>query len=117
MKRNLYGEMTKCIKRRYWENFLETINDKMVWTTHQYMSGKPTDGGKVQVPTLKVIHADGRVWEVESNVEKSRVLQETFILKPPVGYAQDDNDGNANYPKLKFSFMPIIDAHIWRAIA
>ena len=111
-KINSYGEMIKCPKRRHWENFLETIDDKMVWTAHWYMSGEPTDGRKVRVPTLKARHADGRAWEAESNADKSRVLQETFFLKPPAGCAQEDNDGNANYPDPKFSF-----AHIWRAIA
>ena len=47
MKRNLYREMIEHTKRRHWENFLETINDKTVWTTHWYISGEPTDGRKV----------------------------------------------------------------------
>ena len=54
-----------------------------VWTAHWYVSGEPIDGRKVQVPTLKARHTEGRVWEVESNADKSRVLQETFFLKPP----------------------------------
>ena len=116
-KRNLYWEMIECTKRRHWENFLETVNDKMVWTTHQYVSGEATDGRKVWVPTLKVRHADSRVWEVESNADKRRVFQEIFFLKPLVGYMQEDKNGDANYPEPKFSFMPIIDAHIQRAIA
>ena len=33
-KRNLYREMIEHGKRRHWENFLETIDGKMVWTTH-----------------------------------------------------------------------------------
>jgi len=82
MKRNLYGGMIESAKRRHWENFLRTINDKTVWTAHWYMSSKPTDGSKVWVPTLKVRHTDGRVWEVESNVDKSKVLQETFSSIP-----------------------------------
>jgi len=81
-KRNIYREMIESAKRRHWENFLGTVNDKTVWTAHWYMSSKPTDGSKVWVPTLKVRHTDGRVWEVESNVDKSKVLQETFFLKP-----------------------------------
>ena len=66
---------------------------------------------------MKARHTDGRVWEVESNADKSRVFQETFFLKPPADHAQDDNDDDANYSKLKFRFAPIMDTHIWRAIA
>src|SRR5882724_303329 len=74
MRRNLYRSMIECAKRRHWESFLESINDKTVWTAHWYMSGESTDGGKVQVPTLKARHANGSPWDVESNVDKSKVF-------------------------------------------
>ena len=40
------------------------------------------DGGKLQVPTLKVKQSDGMYRAMETNKGKGEVLQETFFLKP-----------------------------------
>ena len=46
--------MIEMVKRTHWEDFLQSVDDKMVWTAHQYASGSPSDGGKAQVPTLNL---------------------------------------------------------------
>ena len=38
------------------------MDDKEAWTAHRYMSGEPTDGGRVQVPTLRVRKAGECTW-------------------------------------------------------
>ena len=58
--RNSYGSMMDIVKRTHWEEFLQSVDDKTIWTTHHYASGAPTDGGKAQVPTLNL-----KTWDTE----------------------------------------------------
>ena len=57
-KKNMYGSMIEQVKRAHWEGFLETLDDRAVWTAHRYMSGELTDRGKARVPMLKVKQVD-----------------------------------------------------------
>ena len=42
--RRVYGAMIECAKMCHWEEFLEMVNEKSVWTAHHYASGDPMDG-------------------------------------------------------------------------
>ena len=58
-KRNIYSSMIKHTKKAHWEGFLSLLDDKTMWVAHRYVSGEPTDGGRMRVPTLKVKQAMG----------------------------------------------------------
>jgi hypothetical protein len=57
--RNRYAATISKAKLEHWENFLENVNEKSVWTAHRFTSGTPTDGGKTQAPTLKSKQSNG----------------------------------------------------------
>jgi len=60
-KRSIYGTMIECAKRVHLEGFLASLDDKLVWTAHRYMSGKPADDGRTHMPTLRVKQVDGSI--------------------------------------------------------
>jgi len=43
--------MIENAKKTHWDDFLESVDAKMVWMAHCYVLGSPMDGGKAQVPT------------------------------------------------------------------
>jgi len=47
------GALIEDAKRAHWEEFLSSLDEKTVWNTQKYVSGEPTDGGKVRIPILK----------------------------------------------------------------
>ena len=67
----MYVVMIEITKRCHWEGFLESVNKRTVWTAHRYVSGDPTDGGRAQVPTLKVQQHGQATHEAVSNQDKS----------------------------------------------
>ena len=79
------------------------LDDKTVWVTHRYMSGEPTDSRKMRVPTLKVKQAIGWVQNVETNTDKSKVLKDTFFLRPVTDVAQH---AEADYADPNFKYEP-----------
>ena len=103
--------MIEHAKKAHWDSFLENLDDRTVWTTHQYMSGEPTDGGRTRVPTLKVMQTDGGVWNAESNSDNSKALRDTFFLRPVEDGVEADS-----YPAPHFSFEPVTNLQIQRAI-
>jgi hypothetical protein len=113
-KRNTYANAIEKSKREHWENFLEGIDQKTVWTAHRYASADTTDGGCTRVPTLKQVRADGSILTAETNTDKAAMLYSTFFPKP-------GNEGEAipahfQYPTPAFDYQPITDAQIRRAI-
>ena len=45
--RRHYATMIENAKKRHWDGFLASLNEKSIWTAHCYASGNPSDGGKV----------------------------------------------------------------------
>jgi len=115
MARNEYGTMIMTAKKLHREEFLQTVNDKSIWSTHHYASGDPTDGGKTRVPMLKLgIHEDGMTNKAVSNEEKDEAFAETFFSTPEV---ETPPSNDYEYPTLKFTFSPITNLQITRVIA
>jgi len=96
----MYSSMIECAKNMHWEGFLAVLDDRMVWTTHRYALGDPTDGGKARVPTLKEKQADGSVCNAVMNADKARVLKKVFFLRPVEAEAVADEDEYAP-PKFR----------------
>jgi len=48
--RNTYGTMIETAKKTHWEDFLQSVNDKTIWTAHCYASGAPTDAARPKSP-------------------------------------------------------------------
>ena len=86
----------------------------MVWTAHRYVSGDSTDGGRACIPTLKVHWCNQLTWEVESNADKSTLLQETFFLRLSQEEPEPDED---TYPAPSFHFSPVTNTQIHRIIS
>jgi len=83
MARNEYGTMITTAKKLHWEEFLQTVDDKSIWTSHCYASGDPTDGSKTRVPMLKLgRQEDGMINEAVSNEEKDEAFSKTFFSTP-----------------------------------
>jgi len=89
------------------------MDDKTVCTAHKYLSREPNDGGKTQVPTLRVKQENGHVRTVETNTDKSRVLQDTFLEPEGDGAWQEEED----YTIPKFKYEPITDDQILQEIS
>jgi len=81
-KSTMYGSMIEYAKKTHWEGFLSSLDGKSVWVAHRYVSGEPTDGGKMRVPTLKVKQANRQLHNAETKADKSEVLKDTFFLGP-----------------------------------
>jgi len=112
--RKVYGTVIEIEKKCHWEGFLMTVDKKMVWTAHHYMSVNPADRGKACMPTLRVQQHNSTKMSVESNEDKSSALCNTF-LKP--GQVVQNLDAEEGYPPPKFSLALITDKHIWHAIS
>jgi len=107
--------MIMTAKKSHWEEFLQTVNNKSIWTTHHYASGDPTDGSKTRVPMLKLgRHEDGMTNEAVSNEEKDEAFAKTFFSTPEVETPPSDD---YEYPTPKFTFSPITNLQITRVIA
>ena len=66
----MYASMIEAAKKSHYEEFLESVDERMVWTAHQYVSGDPMDGSKARVPMLRVKQMDGTMQVAETNAEK-----------------------------------------------
>jgi len=108
--RNEYGTMITTAKKFHWEEFLQTVDDKSIWTAHRYALGDPTDGSKTRVPTLKLgRHEDGMTNEAVSNEDKDKTFAKTFFSSPGVETLPSDD---YEYPTPKFIFSPILNLQI-----
>ena len=78
--RNHYGNMIDKAKKDHWGHFLQNLDEKTVWTAHRYASSEPSDGGRTQIPTLKVKTQNGGTHKVILGEEKGRLFEKTFFL-------------------------------------
>ena len=107
--RRAYGMLIDKAKREHWDGFLASLDERTIWTAHQYTSGDPMDGGQARIPPLRGGQtSDGADGErlAESNEDKSRVLHATFF---PELERDDMSHTDVVYPAPKFKFSPITD--------
>jgi len=78
--RNQYGTMIEMAKRTHWEEFLQSVDDKTVWSAHHYTASAPSDGGKARIPTLCLENQlDGPASIAATNEEKTNTFMKTFF--------------------------------------
>src|SRR5882724_12560696 len=107
--------MIEMAKRTHWEEFLQSVDDKTVWSAHHYAASAPSDGGKARVPTLCLENQlDGPATVAASNKEKTNTFMKTFFSSPePVELDNSDKE----YLPQKFPFSTITNMQIKRAIS
>ena len=52
--RNAYTNAIEKSKKEHWDNFLENVDHKSMWTTNRYATGEHTDGSRTRIPTLRI---------------------------------------------------------------
>jgi len=117
MVRRAYGVLIEKAKREHLEGFLESLNEKSVWTAHRYASGEPTDGGRARIPPLKGSLTGGEEVNrsvAETNEDKSKLLHATFF---PELEREDNCHADNAYLAPMFKFHQISDEQIHRVIA
>ena len=117
MARKAYGSLIEKSKREHWERFLESLDERSVWTAHCYASGDPMDSGRARIPLLKGRLTNGVVGTMgmaEMNEDKSKMLCATYFLELK---REDDSHTDAVYLAPKFKFCQITDEQIHREIA
>jgi ribonuclease HI len=112
--RNKYAEAIEKSKKEHWEDFLEHVNQKTVWSAHKYASADPSDGGRTRIPKLTCKHSSGEEWAAESNEEKADMLFKTFF--PETATNPDETPSDESYPPPAFDYEEISDGQIRRAI-
>ena len=75
---NTYANTIKKSKKDRWEDFLEQIDEKTIWTAHKYGSAEASDGSSARVPTLTTKQWDNTLWTASMNDNKAKMLFDTF---------------------------------------
>ena len=97
-----YSEAIKQAKEQHWHNFLEGITGKELWMAHKYVSCLIGDGGKAQIPMLKVNNGNGTSRDISTNAEKGGVFGYLFF---PSRLTSDLMPSNLYYPDwVRYSF-------------
>jgi hypothetical protein len=108
-----YGAAIKEAKTQHWIDYLDDLNDDLLWTANRYISNPATDGGKSRIPTLETTDPNGTAYRAETNEEKIQTLATAFF--PPKLTTTRNLDGR-NYPKrVKYQFQ-LHEAQLWRQI-
>ena len=45
--------MIEQVKNDHWQDFLQGLDKRTMWTAHKYASGEPSDGVRARMPPLK----------------------------------------------------------------
>jgi len=106
MARGAYAVMIENSKRVYWESFLSSVDKRLVWRAHHYMSNDPMDGGMTQIHNLKMGVGPATAQMAKKNEDKSCLLHATFF--PTLTGSNPKFSGYDYYPP-KFKFDPITD--------
>lgn len=91
-KRKEYHSKMDKAKSDHWEEFLETISEKSVWTAHRYTSDAPVDISATRIPNLRY---NGTTFK--SNKEKSDLFKTTLFPDPPQANLRDIDE--FDYPE------------------
>ena len=93
--RNKYGLAIKRAKKQHWDTFLEELSGKDLWMAQHYVTNPAGDGGKAQIPTLKVLDEAGHPRTITTNEEKILAFSRIFFPRQP---ASDLVPSNLKYP-------------------
>ena len=93
--RNKYGLAIKQAKKQHWDDFLEGLSGKNLWTAQHYATRPVGNSGKACIPTLKVTNDHGHTKSITTNEEKSAVFSQIFFPKRP---ADDLVPPDPDYP-------------------
>ena len=69
---NKSANTIKKSKKDHWEDFLEWIDEKTIWTAHKYASVEASDSRSTRVPVLTTKLWDNTTWTASTNDEKPR---------------------------------------------
>ena len=112
MATSKYVEALEKAKKEHWEQWLEEVDLDNIWMAHMYPGSSPTDSGTARIPMLKK-QTNGQTENVDVNEEKSKLLYETFFLRPP---QRPPADASMQYPDPACNFIPISDEQVLQAI-
>lgn len=112
--RNTYANVIDKSKREHWDNFLESVDHKSMWTVNRYATGEHTDSGHTRIPTLKTKGQNGTVHMASTNDSKAEMLFNNFF--PSTHMTEETAEEEPEYRDPAFSYIPISDEQIKRAI-
>jgi hypothetical protein len=111
--RDAYSEAIKTAKTQHWINYLEDLDENLLWGANRYLSGTPGDGGKSRIPTIKVKNAEGVINRAETNEQKSQALANTFFPQHPNSTSVPPG---SQYPKrVPYTFW-LNEEQLWRKV-
>ena len=109
-----YANKIEKAKRDHWEELLDCVDERTMWTAHKFVSAEATDGGCTRILTLTAKREDGTMWCATTSEEKAKMLFNTFFPAPDSEQANIDD--SHDYPPNVFDFAPITDKQIRREI-
>ncbi|VDC03411.1 unnamed protein product [Peniophora sp. CBMAI 1063] len=72
--RREYRNAILTAKRTHWEDWLEHVGERDVWTANRYTVSTGSDGGSTRLPTLTHMDESGNKVKVSTNENKSELL-------------------------------------------
>jgi hypothetical protein len=103
-----YHNTLESTKRQHWHNWLKRAEDPDLWMAHKYLSAPASNGGKAQIPALKLTK-DSKDILAATNEDKGRMLAKAFFSqKPDTDATQEEN----NYPPPVYTMDPLTKAHV-----
>ncbi|VDC04045.1 unnamed protein product [Peniophora sp. CBMAI 1063] len=113
--RREYARAILLAKRAHWEDWLDRVGEKDVWTANRYAASTGSDGGSSRIPTLvrKGVEGQAEV-KLASNEEKSELLARAFFPPPPEDSGVPENH---EYPPPVEGMAPTTEDLVRRHIA
>jgi hypothetical protein len=103
-------------KADHWVEWLEGLDESLVWQASRLGTAPATDAGSVRIPTLQVKDpVTKRVTkEAADNASKGRLFYDAFF--PPTNPALTPPPENFRYPPPRWSFQNLTDEQVHQAI-
>ncbi|EUC61565.1 reverse transcriptase from transposon X-element protein, putative [Rhizoctonia solani AG-3 Rhs1AP] len=102
-----YKQALEDAKKKCWNGFIDTAEDKSLWTAHKWLKSQEENAGAARMPTLKTTTNDGQEVQISTNEGKSEALYKTFFPKPTVASVPE-----TTYPDQVEEFTPITEDEI-----
>jgi hypothetical protein len=109
-----YGNEIKKAKTQHWIDYLEDLDDDLIWSANRYLSNPATDGGKSRIPSLETLDADGTTRRAETNEDKSCALAKAFFPPKP---ATSQIPSSHSYPRRVAYQFRLHEAQLRRQIS